>query len=91
MYNNIIRICVHIIVLCLDENKHILQKNFLKPVAAIILTNLPTFLVKVVKSFIFLLKSFIGQLLLTFGDFLLVTLLMENAILGIVVFEAILT
>ena len=50
--------------------------NFLNPVAIIILPKLPTFFaifVKASKTFIFLGKSFLGNFLQTFGDFLLVT------------------
>ena len=54
--------------------------NFSKPVAPIILPKLPTFqamFVKVWKSFIFLVKSFLGNFFWTFGNFLLVTLIVS--------------
>ena len=51
--------------------------NFLKPLAAIILPKSPTFLgnfCKGVKIYHFSIEIIFGQLLLTFGDFFLVTL-----------------
>ena len=55
--------------------------NFLKPLAAINLPKSPTFLgnfCKVVKIFHFSSEIILGQLLWTFGDFFLVTLLEAN-------------
>ena len=58
--------------------------NFLNPLATIILPKLPTFLSnfwKGVKSFDFSCEIIFGQFLLTFGDYLLVTLNLQCAYL----------
>ena len=55
--------------------------NFCKPVATIYLPQIATFLgnlLKVSKSFIFLVKSVLGHSLQTFGNFLLVTLTLNQ-------------